>query len=109
MKKYLTKFERSAAVVNVKPTHCDVKACATRYPGKGQPKERGYADVIFTLQDGTVIARCSEHYMRDVARFGKSADHDIAGNDWLLTPDNVSAYHARKAAAAKDREASHEN
>jgi hypothetical protein len=84
-----------------RPTYCGVLGCDTRYVGEGKPKQRGYADVVFTLESGVTIARCAEHYMRQLYRTGKGSMSEITGRDWVLTPEAVKAHWERLEAKEK--------
>lgn len=84
-----------------RPEFCSVLDCQTRYLGQGKGYARGYADVVFTLDDGVVIARCAEHYMRQIYRAGRGSMCEITGREWRITREAVQAHWAKLDAAEK--------
>lgn len=78
-----------------RPEYCGVLDCQTHYQGKGKPRVRGFADVVFTTSDGTVIARCAEHYLRELYRSGRGKDCDISGRNWLMSLADVQEFRAK--------------
>lgn len=77
------------------PEFCGVEGCQTRYLGRGRGYTRGFADVVFTAPDGFMVARCSEHYLRDIYRAGRGKDCDISGRDWLMSLEAVREFRAK--------------
>jgi hypothetical protein len=78
---------------------CGVPDCTSHYVPNGNPqRRRGFADVAFTLPDGTRIARCAEHYCKDIYRAGNGSWSDITGRDLYLTQDALDAHYKQMGA-----------
>ena len=84
-----------------RPEFCAVSGCETRYLGEGKGFARGFADVVFTLPDGFVVARCAEHYMRHIYRNGRGSMSEITGREWQITHAAVKEHWAKLEAAEK--------
>lgn len=82
---------------------CGVSGCTT-YIGKGRYAP-SFADVAFTLPDGTRIARCSKCYTDQLYRTGKGSMSEITGRQPYLTLELVKAHWARLDAAEAEKEA----
>jgi hypothetical protein len=82
---------------------CGVSGCQT-YIGDGRYAS-SFADVCFTLNDGTRIARCSKCYTDQLYRTGKGQMSDITGRQPYLTPENVKAYWDKLDKADQERNA----
>lgn len=94
MSKYTSVPQRESATDD-KPKQremCGVPDCISRFIGNGKPRQRGFADVAFTLADGTRIARCCYHYDLDLHRARAGRWSDIAMDEQGLTVDRVNAY-----------------
>lgn len=82
---------------------CGVSGCAT-YVGHGKYAP-SFADVAFTLADGTRIARCAKCYTDQLYRCGKGSMSEITGRQPYLTLELVHAHWARLDAAEAEKEA----
>jgi len=82
---------------------CGVSGCQT-YIGKGRYAP-SFADVAFTLPDGTRIARCAKCYTDHLYRAGKGSMCEITGRQPDLTLELVKAHWAKIDAAEAEREA----
>ena len=107
MNKYASLPQREV-VADDKPKEremCGIPDCTSRYVPNAKPPQkiwqRGFADVAFTLDDGTRIARCAEHYCKDIYRAGNGSWSDITGKDLYLTHDALQAHYARMDAKGK--------
>lgn len=79
------------------PEFCGVADCQTRrikLPNGDWKHVQGYADVIITLPDGGRVARCQEHYLRQIYRTGHGKDCDISGRHWQMSLADVQAFRA---------------
>lgn len=91
MSKYLTSSPERETGKPSRPKFCAVSGCLTSWNAKLGRHEPGFADVVFTLDDGTVIARCADHYLRHVYRSGHGVHCTITGK----SPDmNIEMLHA---------------
>lgn len=78
-----------------RPEHCAVEGCLTHWNPKLSRHERGFADVVFTLEDGTVIARCADHYLKHMYAVGRGVHCEITGRQPDMNIDMVKAHWAR--------------
>lgn len=78
-----------------RPTFCAVADCLTHWNAKDAKHEPGFADVVFTLNYGTVIARCADHYLAQIYKAGRGSHCDISGRQPDLTIDMVREQWAR--------------
>lgn len=82
-----------------RPTFCGVADCQSRWDPRDAKHLRGFADVVFTLHDGTVIARCGDCYIRHVYAVGRGVHCEITGRQPDMNIDMVKAHWARVDAA----------
>lgn len=88
-----------------RPVFCGVSDCQSRWDPKEAKRLRGFADVVFTLSDGTVIARCGDCYIRHIYACGKGVHCEITGRQPDMNIDMVNAHWARVDAAEQAKQA----
>lgn len=88
-----------------RPMFCGVEDCQSRWDPKNAKHIRGFADVVFTLADGTVIARCGECYTRHIYACGRGTMSEITGRQPTMTLDLVREHWARVDAAEEAKKA----
>jgi hypothetical protein len=104
MSKYLQappKREASHDERPKRPEFCAVSGCLTRWDAHHAKHVPGFADVVFTLDDGTLIARCADHYLAQIYKAGRGSHCDISGRQPDLNIDMVRAHWARVDEAEK--------
>lgn len=106
MSKYLKSVphrEESSDSRPKRPAFCAVSGCLTRWNAHDAKHETGFADVVFTLDDGTQIARCADHYLEQIYKTGKGSHCDITGRQPDMNLDMVRAQWDRSEAEEKAR------
>lgn len=86
---------------NERPKFCAVDGCLTHWNPKDAKYEPGFADVVFTLDDGRVIARCADHYLAHIYKAGRGSHCEISGRQPDMNMDMVRAHWDRLDAAEK--------
>ncbi|SEJ55320.1 hypothetical protein [Frateuria terrea] len=106
MSKYTTGApQRESERPTERPQFCGVANCQSRWDPRDAKHLRGFADVVFTLDDGTVIARCGDCYIRHIYAAGKGVHCEITGRQPDMNIDMVKAHWSRVDAADAAKQA----